>query len=606
MNTILLITLVVAIPAGLMAQAPNEVINPPQTSFDKPTQTQQDSSSHTIVTLQDVIGGMTDVSTEEVRLGEIFNLDVLGHYNLRNEYDSDLRKNTFMKSQEYADKIAELKAKKQTIIDSGYKYFYNINLTNLTDKFTEKNVLAYNVEKGGFLLYPSADRMDNGMVSPTFWAVYTPQLPTTSVCYGLPQICGRSLLIPLSEEMGLRVEDADKGSDNLENGWTHRIQLYVVFGISRVYKRWDGFAIVANKPRIIIANRDSGEIYYDKIYDDDREAVPMADSASAINNMVKESVVGKPVNISSDSIKPLTQKEELENAIALYRTGKYFEAFPALEKLIKTSNYIAEYYYASCLGAGTQKNKDRAVGIYKRIFPSILVSAKTGDTISQNVVASMYKNGEGVQKSSLEATKWYRKAADQGDAYGQNDLGFMYETGKGIKKDDTAAVVLYRKSADQGLAIAEYNLGRMYENGLGTEKNIAEALNWYQKAAVHNFVGAKEKVDEINTKVRAQEEADRAEADIVENAKSSNVLNSEGDSYMLKSNYSEAIEKYNKANVTCDREIGEENDYSRKRTLARFCTHIMFNLAEAYRMNGDDDQYAEALKGARISEALLY
>ena len=40
-----------------------------------------------------------------------------------------------------------------------------------------------------------------------------------------------------------------------------------------------------------------------------------------------------------------------------------------------------------------------------------------------------------MQKDYTEAAKWYRKAADQGDADSQNSLALMYKEGEGVPKD---------------------------------------------------------------------------------------------------------------------------------------------------------------------------
>ena len=40
-----------------------------------------------------------------------------------------------------------------------------------------------------------------------------------------------------------------------------------------------------------------------------------------------------------------------------------------------------------------------------------------------------------VPKDSVEAVKWYRKAAEQGDADAQANLGLMYALGVGVPKD---------------------------------------------------------------------------------------------------------------------------------------------------------------------------
>ena len=47
----------------------------------------------------------------------------------------------------------------------------------------------------------------------------------------------------------------------------------------------------------------------------------------------------------------------------------------------------------------------------------------------------MYDTGDDVPKDSVEAAKWYRKAAEQGAANAQNSLGACYWLGNGVPKD---------------------------------------------------------------------------------------------------------------------------------------------------------------------------
>jgi len=62
----------------------------------------------------------------------------------------------------------------------------------------------------------------------------------------------------------------------------------------------------------------------------------------------------------------------------------------------------------------------------------------------------MYENGEGVPRSSAEAVKWYRLAADQGHAGAQLYLGGIYETGAGVPRDYVQAYMWYSLSLAAG------------------------------------------------------------------------------------------------------------------------------------------------------------
>ncbi len=113
--------------------------------------------------------------------------------------------------------------------------------------------------------------------------------------------------------------------------------------------------------------------------------------------------------------------------------------------------------------------------------------AKKGDALDQFNLGSMYANGvmtaNGVVQDSVEAVKWFRKAAEQGYAPAQQILGLFYHKGVGVDKDKAEGVKWIRKAAEQGYSDAPLILGYMYEAGEGVAANPVEALKWYRKAA---------------------------------------------------------------------------------------------------------------------------
>lgn len=97
--------------------------------------------------------------------------------------------------------------------------------------------------------------------------------------------------------------------------------------------------------------------------------------------------------------------------------------------------------------------------------------------------AHSYYNGEGVQRNSKEAIKWYEKAAAMGHVEAMLVLGNIYYMGQGILKDDETAFKWYTKAADLGSAAAMNYIGNMYYEGKGIEKNLEKAILFYEKAA---------------------------------------------------------------------------------------------------------------------------
>jgi TPR repeat protein len=149
----------------------------------------------------------------------------------------------------------------------------------------------------------------------------------------------------------------------------------------------------------------------------------------------------------------------------------------------------------------------------------------------------MYARDESVVKSSGEASKWFRKAAEQGHIKAQDEI-----KGKNSGDDDAAADVaeahqvksterekapgnsdadtklsdgmdryirakstedksesirllqeaakLFSQSAEQGQAGAQAILGEMYEQGEGVKKDPTAAIKWYRKSAEQGIAAA--------------------------------------------------------------------------------------------------------------------
>jgi hypothetical protein len=93
------------------------------------------------------------------------------------------------------------------------------------------------------------------------------------------------------------------------------------------------------------------------------------------------------------------------------------------------------------------------------------------------------RNGEIKATITTNASKWYRRAAEQGHVSSQYNLALNIFYGQGILQDYTEAVRWYRKAAEQGFAEAQYNLGFMYEKGMGVPQDYVQAHKWFNLAA---------------------------------------------------------------------------------------------------------------------------
>jgi TPR repeat protein len=67
----------------------------------------------------------------------------------------------------------------------------------------------------------------------------------------------------------------------------------------------------------------------------------------------------------------------------------------------------------------------------------------------------MIYNGSGVPQDYLQASRWYKKAADQNYALAQFNLALMYFDGKGVAKSTEMSYIWNIIAARNGYRIAE-------------------------------------------------------------------------------------------------------------------------------------------------------
>ena len=96
-------------------------------------------------------------------------------------------------------------------------------------------------------------------------------------------------------------------------------------------------------------------------------------------------------------------------------------------------------------------------------FDNCLVEAEQGHAKAQYNLGVMYRHGRGVTqgvtqfegyatakeiaRNYKEASKWYRKAAEQGNEDAQYNLGVMYGEGKGVTQDQKIAHMWFNIAA---------------------------------------------------------------------------------------------------------------------------------------------------------------
>jgi len=134
-------------------------------------------------------------------------------------------------------------------------------------------------------------------------------------------------------------------------------------------------------------------------------------------------------------------------------------------------------------GEGVAPDSVEAVKWYQK-------AAEQGNDSAQFMLGKCYYEGHGVAPDSVEAVKWYQKAAEQGNAEAQYIMGQCYHRGHGVTQDYNEAVKWYKKAAEQGNADAQFGLGICYHDGLGVPQDHAEGVKWFRKSAEQGSTNA--------------------------------------------------------------------------------------------------------------------
>ena len=103
--------------------------------------------------------------------------------------------------------------------------------------------------------------------------------------------------------------------------------------------------------------------------------------------------------------------------------------------------------FESAYKAYSQRDQETALTEFQAL-------AEQGDSRAQFYLGSMIQNGQGVNKDSAEAAKWYLRSAEQGNLNAQQNLALLYRNGDGVARDPVSAHMWYSLAAGQGSAFA--------------------------------------------------------------------------------------------------------------------------------------------------------
>ena len=116
--------------------------------------------------------------------------------------------------------------------------------------------------------------------------------------------------------------------------------------------------------------------------------------------------------------------------------------------------------------------------------------AEQGNAGAQHQLGTMYAEGQGVPQDKVEATRWFRRAAEQGDVNAQLSLG-LHLIGEGVPQDEVEATHWFRRAAEQGEGTAQLFLSDMYAAGAGgVPRDKVEEARWFRKAVEQGELNA--------------------------------------------------------------------------------------------------------------------
>ena len=111
-------------------------------------------------------------------------------------------------------------------------------------------------------------------------------------------------------------------------------------------------------------------------------------------------------------------------------------------------------------------------------------AANKKDPMACYKIAQLYEQGQLIQKSLVNALKWYETAIRYGDVLSRTCAATIYKSGsEDVPVDLELAAKYYEEAADMGEKVAMHNFGMMLYNGIGVPKNWFEAVSYLQEAA---------------------------------------------------------------------------------------------------------------------------
>ena len=109
--------------------------------------------------------------------------------------------------------------------------------------------------------------------------------------------------------------------------------------------------------------------------------------------------------------------------------------------------------------------------------------AENGDPHAQYLMGKLYRDGSLVIPDTVQARKWFTRAAEQELPIAQYALGKLYLSNDIEVRDPERGMAWLERAAQNGNDYAAYRLGKEYLRGKAVEKDVSKAVEWFTQAA---------------------------------------------------------------------------------------------------------------------------
>lgn len=133
-------------------------------------------------------------------------------------------------------------------------------------------------------------------------------------------------------------------------------------------------------------------------------------------------------------------------------------------------------------GDGVDRDTAAAAKWFREAGKSYVRLAEQGDREAEDVLAISFARGLALTGSPAEDLKWCRQAAEHGNGIAKIKLAVCYAHGDGVGEDETEAARWWRQAAEQGFPSAQFYFGLCCYEGSGVPKDATAAAQWWREA----------------------------------------------------------------------------------------------------------------------------